>query len=451
MDAYKIGQFIKQLRTERNLSQYQLADMIPITRQAVSKWERGVSVADSLTLIKLAEIFDVTVDELLTGERKNKDTSDKMKEVTLSMVDENISKGKKIKKIVIVNVIIVAVLALLFLAYYFFNSYNSMKFYRVSGKSENFLQDKGILVVTKQKIYFQSGKIECADDIKINELNLYLKNGKKEYLIYSNNDSNFLIIDHFGYNSYFKYNDIDKLIKKLYLEIVYNDGKKEKIHLQITNDFSNTNLLFFDVSTLLDKVRLKNNAKLLPKEIIDKDDSTTKNSKEDNKSKNKSKSENDIKDKLENKNTDKNANIENVFDYNKVEDKIESNDKSKEYEKILYYLENKDLMIKMIKQNFKLDSNQETRFYSYKNETGNEEIIINYAERDNSLNIYANLGNKKYECYWMLDFDMIMLTIIENDKIIDEKYISRSDIINKNENYQLLTKIIFKYFEIFLN
>lgn len=451
MDAYKIGQFIKQLRTERNLSQYQLADMIPITRQAVSKWERGVSVADSLTLIKLAEIFDVTVDELLTGERKNKDTSDKMKEVTLSMVDENISKGKKIKKIVIVNVIIVAVLALLFLAYYFFNSYNSMKFYRVSGKSENFLQDKGILVVTKQKIYFQSGKIECADDIKINELNLYLKNGKKEYLIYSNNDSNFLIIDHFGYNSYFKYNDIDKLIKKLYLEIVYNDGKKEKIHLQITNDFSNTNLLFFDVSTLLDKVRLKNNAKLLSKEIIDKDDSTTKNSKEDNKSKNKSKSENDIKDKLENKNTDKNANIENVFGNNKVEDKIESNDKSKEYEKILYYLENKDLMIKMIKQNFKLDVNQNGNVYIYNNAKNGEIISISYNKKDNVLNMYAEMDDKRYECYWMLDFDMIMLTILENDNIIDEEYIFRNDIVNKNEKYQILADIIFKYFEAFLN
>ena len=451
MDAYKIGQFIKQLRTERNLSQYQLADMIPITRQAVSKWERGVSVADSLTLIKLAEIFDVTVDELLTGERKNKDTSDKMKEVTLSMVDENISKGKKIKKIVIVNVIIVAVLALLFLAYYFFNSYNSMKFYRVSGKSENFLQDKGILVVTKQKIYFQSGKIECADDIKINELNLYLKNGKKEYLIYSNNDSNFLIIDHFGYNSYFKYNDIDKLIKKLYLEIVYNDDKKEKIHLQITNDFSNTNLLFFDVSTLLDKVRLKNNAKLLPKEIIDKDDSTTKNSKEDNKSKNKSKSENDIKDKLENKNTDKNANIENVFDYNKVEDKIESNDKSKEYEKILYYLENKDLMIKMIKQNFKLDTSRSTPVYIFSNAKNDENINVSYHEKNNVLNIYAKLENKKYECFWELNFDMIMLSIYENNNLVSEKYIYPHDIISKDENYQLLTKIIFKYFEIFLN
>ena len=72
MDAYKTGQFIKQLRTEKNWSQYQLADLVPITRQAVSKWERGVSLPDSSTLLILAKIFDVSVDELLIGERLNK-------------------------------------------------------------------------------------------------------------------------------------------------------------------------------------------------------------------------------------------------------------------------------------------------------------------------------------------------------------------------------------------
>ena len=438
MDAYKIGQFIKQLRTERNLSQYQLADMIPITRQAVSKWERGVSVADSLTLIKLAEIFDVTVDELLTGERKNKDTSDKMKEVTLSMVDENISKGKKIKKIVIVNVIIVAVLALLFLAYYFFNSYNSMKFYSISGESEKFKQSNGILIVSKKKIYFQSGKIDCADDIKIKEIKLFYSLKKKNYFIYSTKDTNFLIIDYYGYDSLFSYKDVDKIIKNLYLEITYNNDEKEKIELNIKNNFSNTNLLFFDASTLLDKVRLRNNAKLLPKKITDKDD-TPKNSKEDNNSKDKSKSENNIKYKLENKN------IENVFDENKVEGKVE-----KQEDDFWIYLD-KDLMIEMIKKNFKLDVNQEGNFYTYKNAKGNEKINLNYTERDSILNIYAELGNSKYECNWMLDFDMIMLTIFEDNKIIDEKYISRDDIVSKNEKYQILTNIIFKYFEIFLN
>lgn len=42
MDPQKIGKFIYKLRTEKGLSQYKLAEMIPISRQAISKWERGV-------------------------------------------------------------------------------------------------------------------------------------------------------------------------------------------------------------------------------------------------------------------------------------------------------------------------------------------------------------------------------------------------------------------------
>ena len=61
MDPEKIGKFIYTLRKEKNLSQYQLADLIPISRQAVSKWERGKTTPDSLTLIKLSEIFNVTI------------------------------------------------------------------------------------------------------------------------------------------------------------------------------------------------------------------------------------------------------------------------------------------------------------------------------------------------------------------------------------------------------
>ena len=69
MDQDKIGKFILQLRTERKLSQYQLADMVPISRQAVSKWERGESIPDSSTLVRLSDIFNVTINELLAGKR----------------------------------------------------------------------------------------------------------------------------------------------------------------------------------------------------------------------------------------------------------------------------------------------------------------------------------------------------------------------------------------------
>ena len=69
MNMQKIGNFILQLRQEKNLSQSDLANLIPVTRQAVSRWEKGQSIPDSSTLFIISKIFDVSINELLNGER----------------------------------------------------------------------------------------------------------------------------------------------------------------------------------------------------------------------------------------------------------------------------------------------------------------------------------------------------------------------------------------------
>lgn len=56
---------IKKLRTERGLSQDELAERIPVVRQTVSKWERGTSVPDADSLLALARALNVTASELL--------------------------------------------------------------------------------------------------------------------------------------------------------------------------------------------------------------------------------------------------------------------------------------------------------------------------------------------------------------------------------------------------
>ena len=60
-----LGQNIKRRRLEEGLSQAKLADFLNISPQAVSKWERGTALPDIDLLIPLANIFSVTVDELL--------------------------------------------------------------------------------------------------------------------------------------------------------------------------------------------------------------------------------------------------------------------------------------------------------------------------------------------------------------------------------------------------
>lgn len=72
MNPQKIGEFIKTLRIENNMSQTDLANTLNISRQSVYKWERGINIPDSSTLVLLSEIFKVTIDELLLGKKIKK-------------------------------------------------------------------------------------------------------------------------------------------------------------------------------------------------------------------------------------------------------------------------------------------------------------------------------------------------------------------------------------------
>ena len=62
-----VGERISELRNEKKLSQNQLAKLMDVSRQAVSKWETGQSVPDSLNLIKLADILETDIEYLTTG------------------------------------------------------------------------------------------------------------------------------------------------------------------------------------------------------------------------------------------------------------------------------------------------------------------------------------------------------------------------------------------------
>ena len=63
-----LGTNISRLRAEKHLSQGDLAKLLDVSRQSVSKWETDGSVPDLDKLVKLSRVFDVTLDELVTGE-----------------------------------------------------------------------------------------------------------------------------------------------------------------------------------------------------------------------------------------------------------------------------------------------------------------------------------------------------------------------------------------------
>ena len=55
---------LRSLRKQRNMSQEELADQLDISRQSISKWESGLSMPDLENVIKLSELFEVTLDYL---------------------------------------------------------------------------------------------------------------------------------------------------------------------------------------------------------------------------------------------------------------------------------------------------------------------------------------------------------------------------------------------------
>lgn len=71
MRDYGFGDFLRDMRVRRGLSQHQLGALVGVSGKAVSKWENGISKPHSRILFTLGEILGVTVDELLAGESRS--------------------------------------------------------------------------------------------------------------------------------------------------------------------------------------------------------------------------------------------------------------------------------------------------------------------------------------------------------------------------------------------
>lgn len=100
MDQIKIGRFIAQCRKEQNLTQMQLAEKLGITDRAISKWENGKAMPDSSIMIELCDILEITVNELLYGERIMKNKYDeKLEQNLIEMVKQKEDTDKRLLRL----------------------------------------------------------------------------------------------------------------------------------------------------------------------------------------------------------------------------------------------------------------------------------------------------------------------------------------------------------------
>ena len=109
MDQKMIGSFLKELRKEKNITQEQLADTLGVSGRTVSRWETGNNMPDISILVEIAELFDVSIPEIINGERKNEKMDDEIKTVAQSMSDyattEKENLLKEVRKLSIIGFI----------------------------------------------------------------------------------------------------------------------------------------------------------------------------------------------------------------------------------------------------------------------------------------------------------------------------------------------------------
>ena len=87
MNQSNIGEFLKELRKEKGLTQEQLAEQFNVSRRSVSRWETGTNMPDISLLVEIAEFFDVSIPEIINGERKSEVMNEDVKEVADKLSD----------------------------------------------------------------------------------------------------------------------------------------------------------------------------------------------------------------------------------------------------------------------------------------------------------------------------------------------------------------------------
>ncbi|MBQ7338302.1 MAG: helix-turn-helix transcriptional regulator [Clostridia bacterium] len=86
-----IGNHIKSYREQKGMNQEELAERLCVTRQAVSNWERGKTEPDIETLHKIADVLEVSMEELIYGTKR--ETTIIHQHHTTQQVTKNVTRG----------------------------------------------------------------------------------------------------------------------------------------------------------------------------------------------------------------------------------------------------------------------------------------------------------------------------------------------------------------------
>ena len=98
VDQMKIGNFLKELRKEKGITQAQLAETLNDSARTVSRWETGSNMPDISILVDIADYYDISIPEIINGERKSEIMNEEERKIAKTMSDYATTEKEKIFK-----------------------------------------------------------------------------------------------------------------------------------------------------------------------------------------------------------------------------------------------------------------------------------------------------------------------------------------------------------------
>ena len=98
MNQIQIGAFLKELRRKKGITQEELAEKLGVSGRTISRWETGSNMPDISLLLEIAAFFDVSIPEIIKGERKSENMQEEVKEIAETMSDYASAEKEKLLK-----------------------------------------------------------------------------------------------------------------------------------------------------------------------------------------------------------------------------------------------------------------------------------------------------------------------------------------------------------------
>lgn len=232
MNVKKVGEFIKQKRKEKKLTQKELAEKLSITDRAISKWERGICCPDISILKELSSILEVSVNELLAGEEIEKLEKEKTDNVLVDSVNQytSIEKRKRLVLWLLTIAVVIINIIFIFIMFLMYNQINGTGGITINSIQNKYFTDK-FLTLTENKDY--EGLSNIVNDY-------YYKNAcsisedKYDYIcmLKELNDLGVEVKSHKHLESY--YNNLDDV--SIYEVTLRYENKEEIIKISISSN-----------------------------------------------------------------------------------------------------------------------------------------------------------------------------------------------------------------------